>query len=264
MIDVILNKMADYSKVFPTGKVKSQIRSSEQNIGKLYTTAVDLVAASSAIFVEDLVRRCVFSSSSSAEVEEVDGGGDNMIIIEKNDASSRKKEADARCNTNFILTKECILDMLKKKHGHGHGKYKSTNTNTSTDSKQQLDQDGQETCYHHHLSLFLNGCLQELVQSGTLQDPNILSKYGKKNKKRNLKVNSSSQKQSEVKNKKHKVGNWSSTDCSSLGLPTTCDEQNVQDTRHGIHLLEFAAETQDRLEDSNGTSIIQDEEEYDD
>lgn len=264
--------MADYSKVFPTGKVKSQIRSSEEHIGKLYTTAVDLVAASSAIFVEDLVRLCVFSSSS-AEVEEV-GGGDN--IIEKDDASSRRKEPDARCN-NFILTKEGIFHMLEKKHGHG--KYKSTNTNTTSTDSKQLDYDGQDDTFYHYYLSFLDGCLQELAQSGTLQDPNILSKYGKTNKKRNLKSNSSSQKQSEVMSKKHKLGNLSSTDGSSLGLPTACihnsnnnknnhgakhDEQNVQDTRHGINLLEFAAETQGRLEESNGTTIIQDEEEYDD
>jgi hypothetical protein len=227
----------DYDKVFPNNKVKSQIRSSENNIGKIYTTAVELVAASSAVFLEDLVRRCVSSSSSEQ--------GDDGVAVKNINPSSRTTESDETCNT-FILTKECIFKMLEK---------------YEDDSNRLHQQDGrEETCLS-----FLD--LQDLAKSGALQDSKILSKYGKN--KINLKTNSP-QKQSTVKNKKQKVG----TLCLGPMTLKTNSKKNINshETQDGIDFLEYVvAESQDgsccvhgMVDNPNETTIIQDDEDYDD
>ncbi len=60
----------DHTSIFPTNKVKAQIRS-EENIGKIYTTAVEKVGAASAIFIENMVHQALKGSekSSSKDIE---------------------------------------------------------------------------------------------------------------------------------------------------------------------------------------------------
>jgi len=199
--------MTDYSKVFPTNKIKSQIRSSEANIGKLYSTAVDLVAASSAIFLEDLVRQCVSSSSSSSSLSSSGCGGDG---------------------NNFVLTQECIMEMLEK-------------------------EDNQSSFF---------GLKELIVQSYSLHDPKILSKYGRKKRNRsNIQRNPNgpppptiTATRSGNKNKKQKIGNSSSL----LGTITAINEGMEQQNDaplYGMDLLEFG--------NSKNDTIIQDEEDYD-
>mmetsp|Transcript_10113 Transcript_10113/g.15169 ORF Transcript_10113/g.15169 Transcript_10113/m.15169 type:complete len:185 (-) Transcript_10113:392-946(-) len=68
----------DYKTIFPTNKVKAQIQT-EENIGKIYTTAVNLVAASSAVFLEKLIGSVV----DADENDGVDDGANGAIVVTK-------------------------------------------------------------------------------------------------------------------------------------------------------------------------------------
>eukprot|EP01083_Nonionella_stella_P040720 110397_1 len=72
---VINNSINCYGEVFPTIKVKNQIKN-EKQIGKIFTTAVDLVATSSAMFLEKIVECAACTTEKAPGLE-----GRNAVII---------------------------------------------------------------------------------------------------------------------------------------------------------------------------------------
>ena len=81
----------DYKTIFPTNKVKAQIQT-EENIGKIYTTAVDLVAASSAVFLEKLIRSVVDDDANDHVDGDASASGAIVVTKEKLEQALQKQE----------------------------------------------------------------------------------------------------------------------------------------------------------------------------
>ena len=79
----------DYKTIFPTNKIKAQIRC-EENIGKIYTSAVDLVAAASALFLEKLIQSV--ASEESCQADNKTKGALLFVTKEKLELAAQKEE----------------------------------------------------------------------------------------------------------------------------------------------------------------------------
>jgi hypothetical protein len=113
----------DYKTIFPTNKVKAQIQT-EENIGKIYTTAVDLVAASSAVFLEKLIRSVVDDDANDHVDGDASASGAIVVTKEKLEQALQKQEYS-------FLKVEIDPSALKK-----YGKKQKKGTLTSSRRKQ--------------------------------------------------------------------------------------------------------------------------------
>lgn len=78
------NKNTDYTSVFPTSKIKLQMKT-EKNIGKVFNTAVEKVGAASAMFLENMVHKAMNKKASESK----DGAaGADTIVLTKRDLES--------------------------------------------------------------------------------------------------------------------------------------------------------------------------------
>ena len=94
----------DYTKVFPANKIKGQVRK-EEKIGRVFTSAVEMVSAASAIFVKELARASLNHDSKRAADD--DDSHSNVITREKLEKVIRTKK-----EFSFL---ESVLDMKPSK-----------------------------------------------------------------------------------------------------------------------------------------------------
>jgi hypothetical protein len=92
----------DFKSIFPTNKIKAQIRA-EENIGKIYTTAVEKVGAASAIFLENMVHQAMNDTEQGPSGNQDEGNVNNGEINHSVAARSAN-----------ILTKEILEALLQK------------------------------------------------------------------------------------------------------------------------------------------------------
>ena len=112
----------DYKAIFPTNKVKAQIRC-EENIGKIYTTAVDMVAASSALFLEQLIQSVASQECSTDGIDNTNG---SILFVtkEKLELAAQKQEysflhveIDSKALSKYKYKKEAAVTTAVKKKG---------------------------------------------------------------------------------------------------------------------------------------------------
>jgi len=255
-----MNAEIDYSQIFPTNKVKSQLRSSEKNIGKMYATAVDLIAASSAIFLEDLVTQ---------STEEHHSG-----LLNKNATCNRKDDASSRI---IILTKNDLFKTLQ----HAHECCTDQYTRHKDDTREIVYNDGDVTVTHGRSqnkrdSYFSFVCLDDIDQS-LQKDQRLVTKYGKRTKSKRQSSSNNSDPVSDVDvehehSKKYKkidklsiLQMTSNTKCKE-----TQDQQGMvgqdETISDGFVILDLAKEVQQENDTptfDNPDEIIQDDQEYD-
>ena len=79
----------DYTKVFPANKIKAQVRK-EEKIGRIFTSAVEMVSAASAIFVKELAQASLHHDSKRAADD--NDSQSNLITREKLEKVIRTKK----------------------------------------------------------------------------------------------------------------------------------------------------------------------------
>mmetsp|Transcript_22999 Transcript_22999/g.35044 ORF Transcript_22999/g.35044 Transcript_22999/m.35044 type:complete len:197 (+) Transcript_22999:130-720(+) len=118
-----------YGEVFPTIKVKNQIKN-EKKIGKIFTTAVDLVAISSAMFLEKIVE-CAACTTEKAPGRE---SGNAAIVLTKENI---QEAVDKNPEFDFL----CVASMKAKnipRYGSAGRKLQSNSTKKKRSRREVL------------------------------------------------------------------------------------------------------------------------------
>ena len=103
-----------YKSIFPTSKVKGQLRA-EENLGRIYTTAVDLVGASSAVFLKKIIQNACDESAKLSN----QAPGDLIITKEKLEVLLEKEEYSF---LQVVIDPSALPKYGKKKYKHAKKK----------------------------------------------------------------------------------------------------------------------------------------------
>ena len=124
-----------FMNAFPTNKVKNQIRT-EEKIGKVFTTAVDFVATSSAIFLDKIVQesikvarndpgneisKALMDKAASAVKNEVEKTDEKTVEHDSKGLSSTDNDSskDIQHSVQYILlTKESIQKAIESNQAY--------------------------------------------------------------------------------------------------------------------------------------------------
>ncbi len=121
-------KSLKFMNAFPTNKVKNQIRT-EEKIGKVFTTAVDLVATSSAIFLDKIVQESIkiaqknpgneighalMGNAAPSVKNEVETSNQKTVEHNTSTSSENTSSGETQSPVQYILlTKESIQRVIQ-------------------------------------------------------------------------------------------------------------------------------------------------------